>query len=339
MAEMVSAMAAEMAAAMAEVTRMARRPRACLLFALVLPACGLGGGGVTPVRTPFNKGAYHYSAGNHDAAIAEYRAALAEDPDDHRARFNLALALAAKADSLERAGGAADTAADTAALRREEEAEYRLLLSRRPEDVRAAVNLAACEHERGARDDAFARLRSAIDRHPEAAIPRIALAAHLLRERRLEDSERLLEEALKRDPASLEANMLLGDVRAARGDRDAARRAYEKALERQPADIATLLAVGRLERSSGDGAAAATWLRRVLYIDPDHLEAHLELAGVLEAAGDLEGATAHLWRARALDHGEPPAMEPRAYRERLRALYAGLAAREELAESPAGGAR
>ena len=29
-------------------------------------ACGFGGGGITPVRTAFNRGVYHYSTGEYD---------------------------------------------------------------------------------------------------------------------------------------------------------------------------------------------------------------------------------------------------------------------------------
>ena len=68
---------------------------------LTLIGCRGGAGGVTPIRTAFNKGVYQHSQGNHEAAIAEYREALEEDETDHRARFNLAMALETLADGRE----------------------------------------------------------------------------------------------------------------------------------------------------------------------------------------------------------------------------------------------
>ena len=47
---------------------------------LLLAACGHRG--VTPIRSHFNKGVYHYSKGHHDAAVSEYRLALEEDAGD-----------------------------------------------------------------------------------------------------------------------------------------------------------------------------------------------------------------------------------------------------------------
>src|SRR5688572_11037701 len=123
------------------------------LSAIVLPGCGFGGNGVTPIRTPFNKGVYHYSRGRFDEAIAEFRLALDEDASDHRARFNLAAALEAKARGLAERGDRA--AAEP--LVAEAEAQYRRILEARPVDLRASVNLAAREFERGDRDGAIER--------------------------------------------------------------------------------------------------------------------------------------------------------------------------------------
>ena len=316
--------------------------------------CGFGGGGVSPVRTSFNKGVYHYSAGNLDEAIAEYRLALDENAADRHARFNLAVALEAKGRELRRDGNAG--AAEK--LERQAEAEYRQLVDENPKLLRAIVNLAACEYDRGDREQATRRLEEAIEQFPSAALPCIALAAHQFKELRARAAESpsreayesilaRLDEGLERDPASIKGNMLRGGVHAelARQARSspsetsalgvdaathvaAARESYQKALLREPSDIATLLALGRLEKDEKSWAVAASYFERVTYIDPDHLEARLALSEVLAGTGDFEGATYNLWRARALDRRPSPRLSPEEYRKRLLALYEILAAEE-----------
>ncbi|MGE0705687.1 MAG: tetratricopeptide repeat protein, partial [Vicinamibacterales bacterium] len=72
-------------------------PSHAVLAGAVVAAAALFAGcaskGITPVHTAFNKGVYFQSTGDTDAAIAEYRSALRENPDDYRARFNLAVAI------------------------------------------------------------------------------------------------------------------------------------------------------------------------------------------------------------------------------------------------------
>lgn len=302
----------------------------------LLVACA--GGGMTPIRSHFNKGAYLYSHGDFEAAISEYQLALEEEPADHRARFNLAASREALADRLER-GGRAEAAE---ALRQQAEDLYRELLAARPDDLRAAVNLAAREIAKGDRGAGEERLRRAVEQHPRAALPRTALAAHALRQAgedpaALQQAVELLEAALAIDPANADANMLLGNACGllARHEPNGgtflkrARQAYHKVLEGDSYDFATLLALARLELAAGDAAAAEPWLRRALYVDPNHLEGHLEMSRALESLGDLESATLHLWRARELEDPLAPRLAPGEYAERLLELYRRLAEREQ----------
>jgi tetratricopeptide (TPR) repeat protein len=316
---------------------------AVLLVVLALTGCLKRG--VTPIQTSFNKGVYHYSKGDYQAAIGDYRMALEEDPGDYRARFNLAEALEAAALRRE-LEGEPDGAEE---LRREAEEHYLRLLAEDGDHLRAAVNLAAREFQRGDEDAAVARLEEAIARHPRATLPRVALGAHRLRQARqstpelrrelLDEAIRRLEEARHRDPTGVDANMLLGHAWAARarhapeGERDAlygrARESYEKALERDQEDLATVLALARLERQTGRLRRAEHWLRRALYARPDLLAAHLLLARTLSELGDLEGATLHLWRGREIDKGRWSRMSEEEYRQRLLELYQRLIEEEQ----------
>ena len=319
-----------------ELVRSASRcpPRAfaAASIAVAILVAGCAGGGITPIRTAFNRGVYHYSNGNLEEAGAEFRAALEEDEADQRARFNLALTL----EDLAALRGREGDAARQAALESQARAEYEEILRRDPGHSRATVNLAAFEiaHGEGARG--IERLRSALAERPRDALVSTALAAHLLRDEGgspegLEEARELLERALDVDPTDVAANMLLGDVlgrlalRSAGDERtrlaNAAREAHARALKRSPGDVATLLALAQIELALGDNAAARVALVKALAIDPDNRRAHRTLARVAEDAGDLEGAVYHLWRTRDLD---PDAEAREEYRARLAQLYRRL---------------
>ena len=304
-----------------------------MLLLLVLAACVHRG--VTPIRSHFNKGVYHYSEGDYDAAISEYRLALEEDPGDYRARFNLAETLEVQATRRAEVGAAEPAAA----LRREAEEHYLAILAVDPDHLRASVNLAARELDRGEKEAAEKRLLQAMQRHPRVALPRIALAAHRLRAAdpaQARSALALLEAALDQDPANVDANMLLGYACTALerlGDPDPslldrAREAYRRAIDSDPEDLGAMLALARLERRAGRHEQALPWLRRALYVNPDWLEVHLMLSEVLDLAGDLEAATAHLWRSRLLEDPDRPRLAAPEYRRRLLDLYRRLAQRE-----------
>ncbi|MEM7352822.1 MAG: tetratricopeptide repeat protein [Acidobacteriota bacterium] len=298
--------------------------------------------GVTPIRTHFNQGVYHYAEGDYEAAISAYRLALEEDPSDLRSRFNLAEALETQATRHETAGSS-----ETATTQRQEaEEHYRTILTADPDHLRATVNLAAREVELGKHEAAETRLRTAMERHPRAALPHVALAAHRLRSAdpaQVRDALAVLEEALAKDPANLDANMLLGHActtLARLGDPappllERAREAFERVTRSAPSDLGALLALARLERQADQPEQALPWLRRALYIHPDLLEAHLMLSELLATSGELEGATVHLWRSRELEDPQRPRIEPAEYQRRLLDLYRRLAENEQAASDSA----
>jgi tetratricopeptide (TPR) repeat protein len=300
--------------------------------AIVLVACAMlaacfGGGGITPIETSFNKGVYQLSKDNYAEAEREFRDALAENPEDYRARFNLALTLELRAGQAERQG----QADEARAMRDRAEEQYRLILEKRPDDLRAGVNLAAMEYERGQRDEATGRLRRLAEIHPQSPLPRTALAAHLVREApvadvagrqsRLEEARELLTEALRHDEVSLEANMLLGNVLADLGMPDDARAAYDRALARDPSDVATLAARGRLEYDAGNPEQASVWYYRVLNVLPDHYEAHYFLWKIHRSENALVAALRHLQDAERLDFRRPDWITRPDYPGELQALY------------------
>jgi tetratricopeptide (TPR) repeat protein len=309
-----------------------------LLSIVPITSCGLGRGpGITPVRTAFNRGVYHYSRGNFEEARSEFLGALGDDETDYRARFNLALVFDEEARRA-RAAHDPDLSATLMARARE---QYTIVLASRPTHLRAQVNLAACEYDAGERAAAEKRLRQALGDHSDSALVHVSLASLLLREARSSGSQdvgevlTLLDAALALDAANAGANWLLGECHGYLADRarstsdqrglarhlDAARASYGRLLDGQPDDLAGLFALALLEVDAGEYAASVSWLERILHIDPDNREAHVVLAGALELLGDLEGATTHLWAARRL---APEAERATMFRDRLLNLYDGL---------------
>lgn len=274
--------------------------RGVWLLALAATAC-LGGGGITPIHTPFDRGVHLQAQGDLEAAIGEYREALEEDPDDWRARFNLATAY----DALAARRSAAGEEAAAAELRERAERTYRSVLAQRPANVRALVNLAALEAETGRSESARRRLEAAIEAAPDLALPYTALAAHLRRQGDDAGARRRLRQALEVDPSHPGALLLLGDLERERGRVEEARRAYRRALARADDEPGVLLALGELEVEAGRSAEARSWLERVLHLDPEHFRAHLLLARLAEARGALEDAAWHVWQARRTQPAGP----------------------------------
>jgi tetratricopeptide (TPR) repeat protein len=309
-----------------------RGRRAAAAAATALSVALLAGcGGVTPIRTSFNKGVYQSSQGNHAGAVREYRAALEEEPADFRARFNLAAALedvaaekrraAARAEAAGKSSEAGALKAEAEAARTEARTRYGEVLATRPDDLRSLCNLAAMD----------------LEAHPDVALPARALATRALAQGRIADARTWAERAVAADASDAESQFALGRVREAEGDLERAREAYDVALKNEPDDVATLLAIGRLERTraraaagtpAGDAARTEALIhyRRAAMARRDVYDAHLALAELESEAGDDESAVAHLLAARRLDDVREAAERPD-YEARLAALYERLAAK------------
>ena len=205
--------------------------------------CGLGGGSYTPVRTAFNRGVHLASAGEFEAALAEYRDALREDPEDYRARFNLASTMELLADRGEQARDL-----DAAARwRRAARAQYEAVLRSRPGELRASINLALREYGDGDAAAARRRLEATIDRYPNDARALAARARIELLSGSSDAAERSLTAARDRDPTDAATCLMLGDLQRARGALTEARATFRAALARDDASVAVLRALGELE--------------------------------------------------------------------------------------------
>lgn len=294
---------------------------ATVIICLSLTGCFSGGGGVTPIQTAYNRGIAFYTAGQYDRAIYEFRQAIRNDPNDTRARFNLALSL----DTMARN----QPVAEREAVTDEAVAEYRQVLKRDPQNISARINLAAIAFERGDTGRAISELEAVIADHPKAAAPRAALANLHLQSGDPQTARAIVVDAQRFDPANPRLWFLRGQCDEALGDDATASRAYTTVMKTDPDDLGALLALARIQMKLNQPSAAWGNARRVLFIDPDNWRAHLIAADAAEQQGRLPDAAYHLALARDLDHqrpGDEPAID---YNARLRGLYLQLAERTE----------
>ena len=300
---------------------MASRHILFMALLVLLTACG---GGITPIQTAFNRGVYHYSAGEYEAAIAEYRDALMENDADTRSRFNLAVTLESRATELERTGEKGVGGRTAQQYRDEARALYERILANDPNHQRAAQNLAAWEWEAGMAAESDARLKALLAQNPDLVGPRLALAARSYDAGRRAEALARVEEALDADGTHPDALALKGALLMESGQMEEAAIAYKAVLVRRPEDLDALSSLGKLALLREDHAQARSWLRQAHFVFPRHGRTLRLLADLNEKEGRLEDCVSNLWELQELVEAGVEPGDPVAIQERLRGLYQRL---------------
>jgi tetratricopeptide (TPR) repeat protein len=150
-------------------------------------------------------------AGQSDAAVQAFTKAVAADPADYSAHFNLALAY-----SL---GGN-----DAQAI-----PEYRKTLELRPGLYEAQLNLSISLINARQPADAIPYLKDAVQQKPKEYRPAYYLGTALLETRQLPQAAEQFAKAVELDAASAEAELGLGQALARQGQRQEADLHYRKA--------------------------------------------------------------------------------------------------------------
>lgn len=139
------------------------------------------------------------------------------------------------------------------------------------------------------------------DPSPTAEPAIYARAEKLIHAGRVEDGLREVEGLLKDNPEMSELHYVRGNALSRLDRDDDAYAAHETAARLAPQDPRPRTALARLDAwSRGDLQSARTRLLEAVEVGPTDVDAHLTLALVLHDLRDLEGAAAHLERARAL---------------------------------------
>jgi tetratricopeptide (TPR) repeat protein len=206
-------------------------------------------------------------AGDADAAIVNYQAALNLDGNFNIARINLARALAEAGDFA-----AADTAlAEASAI----EPQAAALPS-----ARAEIALAS-----GDREAAVAAFLAAAERSPVDPDPLVRAGELELQLGRSEEGMGHLGEALDLDPGHADALRLLGEAYRAAGDLAAAERLFKDWADYVPNSAEAHLALAELLVERNDNREAAEHYDRVVALDPANLDHALARARLLRELG------------------------------------------------------
>lgn len=221
-------------------------------------------------------------AGDTAAALAEFRAAIALDPDFLPARNNLGNVLL-------RTG-------DLAGAR----AAFEAVQARDPRNVHAAEGFAELALATGDPATAVRHYLDAAERDPVdpryfTKAGRIELAAG-----RKAEGVALLTRALELDPGYLLAFGELAAMHLANGDHEAAERIYRDAADYAPGDAEAQMAHGRILAILGAWDASVARLARASELDPGNAGYRLQWAVSLQRLGRHEEALALLLDAEKL---------------------------------------
>ena len=145
--------------------------------------------------------------GNTDAAIAQYRKAIAINPHLPGVHFELAELLHTSTD-----------------LKKEAEQEYHTALLENPQDQKAILRLAEMDAQKGNIEQAYKQYTKAVELQPADAEAKLGLAKTLMEMNQADKALPLLEDAVQLEPTNAAAHYRLAMVYRRMGRVDDAQR-------------------------------------------------------------------------------------------------------------------
>jgi len=231
------------------------------------------------------------AAGAAEAAIRSYEAALAIDPADPFAAYNLGKLLYTR-------GMPADA-----------ERLLRQALQSRPGFPEAQVVLSRVLESQGNLGAAAAALETAMRLRPDDFGALYLYAGVLWKQDRVDEAQGALKRALVIDPENVDANLTLAALLLARGKPDEAAGPLRAVLKREPDSVDAHARLFEVYDLRGDLPAAAAELEAVLEKRPDWADALYNYGCILKKLMRLTDAKSAFQRALAADPGHS-----RAYR-------------------------
>ncbi len=239
-----------------------------------------------------NRGLFLYNSGQRDAAIADYRRALAIRPDYLNANNNLGHALAE--------GG---RPAEAIPL-------YRTALKSNPDHLEVRNNLANALSDLNQLAEAMEHYEFVLARRPNHANALNGSAVALAMQNRLPEAKARLELSLRVAPDNPSAHNNLGNVCSMLGQPDEAIRHYRRATELKPNEPQAFMMIGSLLVQQEKFAEAAESFKRALAINPANPDAHANLGFAFARLGRREEAQRAL---RTALHQRPDFPQARAW--------------------------
>lgn len=219
--------------------------------------------------------------GDLDGAIAEYKAAIATNPDYADAINDYASVLAMK--------GKWDEA----------KTQYERAIELKPDDSLFHANYARVLAKLGESGDSLSELEKAHELNPKDRVVLTALATMAIKSGNLDIGADYLKSALELYPGSAPLHDRLSYVLTRHRKFDDAIEHASEAIKIDPKLVSARLNLGSLLRIKGDSAGAIKEYREAVKLQPDNANAHYLLGGALKSVGDAAGAREEL--ARFLD--------------------------------------
>lgn len=244
----------------------------------------------------------------YEAAAGAFRKAIASDPADYAAHFNLAIAygfLNRDADgigeyrkTLELKPGlfAAETNEGMLLLRQKRAAEGLPLFEdaarQKPQDFGARYHLAECQLDTGADGKAEESFRAALEINPKSAAAELGLAHALARQRKLADAAPHFRQAVAIDPGYRDGMLELADLY----EKDRQMPEAMAILREFPENVAARESLGELMLRNKQYADAIPNLEQAYAKDPTPAN-RVALAMAYQGNGDLAKALPLLGQA------------------------------------------
>lgn len=150
--------------------------------------------------------------GNNNAAVAQYRKAIALDPHLPGVHFELAELLHSSTDET---------------LKKEAEQEYRAALLENVQDEKSILRLAEIDVQKGNTQQAYQEYTKAVELQPSDADAKLGLAKTLIEMNQSDKALGLLEQTVQLEPTNSTAHYRLGTLYRKMGRADDAKRELE----------------------------------------------------------------------------------------------------------------
>lgn len=220
-------------------------------------------------------GALARSRGDYPTAIAAFRRALAENPDDLPVRLSLAASLAQI--------GATDEALEI----------FGDVLQTDPTNASAHYNVGTILARRRQLTEALGHLQQAVEGAPDFASAHVSLAAVLAQLGRFEEADNHYVQALLLDPANTQARTQRTAVLMSMGRIDVAESELRQVLTREPTNTSAWLGLAQILETTNRPGEAYEALSQVLELGADPAQIHPQLARLLAEAGRYGEAAEH----------------------------------------------
>jgi len=147
--------------------------------------------------------------GNTNGAVAQYRKAIAINPNLPGIHFELAELLNSSTD---------------ANIQKQAEQEYQAALKANPRDERSILRMGEILQRRGDSEGAFKAFSNAVELDPSDSDAKLGLAKVLIEKNQLDQAQALLEETVRLEPTNATAHYRLGTLYRGKGRAEDAKR-------------------------------------------------------------------------------------------------------------------